>query len=226
MYYAIIGDLISSKSLVERREIQQQLETYLAKLNSDYSTHVVKKLSITLGDEFQGLFSSSEYLLEIIHKLEVQMYPTKLRFGVGIGNMKFDFGNVDTPYQSDGEVWWNARDAIERVKANNSKNKLEDFSNIYIQSKNKVMNHHLNNVLDLCFSIKNNWTDKQKEIISFTIQTYGLNSNFVIKDVANKLNQSNSTVFQKYKAARYLNYVKVMSHIINSIQTEGEVNDF
>lgn len=222
MYYAIIGDLISSKSLIERKKIQLQLDAYLAQLNVAYSMHVVKKLSITLGDEFQGLFSSSEYLLEIIHKIEIHMHPTKLRFGIGVGNMNFDFGNVDTPYQSDGEVWWNAREAINKVKTNKSKNRLEDFSNIYIQSKNTLLNEHINNVLDLCFSIKDNWTDKQRNLISYTIQTYGLNFNFIIIDVAKYLNQSNSTVFQKYKAAKYMNYVKVVSHMIKIIQTEGE----
>lgn len=222
MYYAIIGDIVSSKSLNERKEIQRKLELCLSRLNDDYSHHIEKKLSITLGDEFQGLFNSAEYLLEIIHKIELMMYPSQIRFGIGVGAIEFDFGTADSPYQSDGEVWWNAREAINTVKTNKSTNKLEDFSNICIQSKWSSMNQHLNHVLDLCYSIKDSWSEKQRKLIAYTITTYGLNPHFVIKDVANEFNQSISTIFQKYKSARYLNYVKVLSQLMDVFESEGE----
>jgi hypothetical protein len=222
MYYAIVGDIISSKSIDERRVVQNKLERYLTTLNKEYSTSLKKKIAVTLGDEFQGLFNDASHLLEIIHKIELEMYPIKLRFGLGIGEMEFDYGYIDSPYQSDGEVWWNARRAIDEVKKRNSKNKLEYFSNIYIKGKNDFFNKRINVVLDLCYSIKTNWTKKQIELIHFTINEYGIRDKFLFKDVAAKFSQSTSTIYGKYKSAKYLNYINVMNDVTENVIMEGE----
>ena len=42
---------------------------------------------ITLGDEFQGLLEITVSILEIIKYIQREIYPIKLRFGVGIGNV-------------------------------------------------------------------------------------------------------------------------------------------
>lgn len=228
MYYAVIGDIVSSKSLEDRRDVQEKLEKYLEKLNQEYSMFMKKKLSVTLGDEFQGLFEDFTYVLEIIHKIEFEMHPAQLRFGIGVGKIAFDFGKQDSPYQSDGEVWWFARNAIEQVKKKKSTNKLEYVSNIYVQSINKILAHHINVVLDFCYSIKSHWTDKQKELISYTLNNYGLNDTFVINNIAESFNQSVSTIFQKYKSAKYSNYINVMTSItliLKEKQIAGERDD-
>ncbi len=220
MYYAIVGDIVLSKSLGERREVQERLERYLIELNTLYLGDIKKRLAVTLGDEFQGLFVRPDHLLEIIHRIELEMFPTKMRFGIGIGEISFDHGHIDSPYKSDGEVWWNARKAIDKVKTRSSTNKLEDFSNIYIHGRDDALNRHLEAVFDLCYSLKINWTEKQRELISHSINEYGLNDTFSIKEVANQFNQSTSTIYEKYKAAKYLNYVHVMTSVTSYIEKE------
>ncbi len=81
MYYAIVGDIVLSKSLGERREVQERLERYLiVELNTLYLGRYQKRLAVTLGDEFQGLFVRPDHLLEIIHRIELEMFPTKNAF--------------------------------------------------------------------------------------------------------------------------------------------------
>jgi hypothetical protein len=226
MYFALIGDIISSKSLEERIRIQEKLENYLNLLNKKYEGVMKKKLAITLGDEFQALFHKGNFLLEIIHKIELEMYPTKLRFGIGIGDIEFDHGYLDSPYKSDGEVWWNARRAIDEVKMKNSKNKQEYYSNIYVMSKNKDFNNRVNTILDLCYSIKINWTKKQIDLIKYTIDNYGFEKKFVYKDVAIAFKQSVSTIYGKYNSSKYVNYMSVLNLLTKEITKEGEENDF
>ncbi|AUD65646.1 hypothetical protein BK011_08055 [Tenericutes bacterium MZ-XQ] len=226
MYFALIGDIMSSKSLEERTRIQEKLENYLNILNEKYEGVMKKKLAITLGDEFQALFQKGNFLLEIIHKIELEMYPTKLRFGIGIGNIVFDHGYLDSPYKSDGEAWWNARRAIDDVKMKNSKNKQEYYSNIYVISENEHLNNRVNIILDLCYSIKINWTEKQIDLIKYTIENYGFQDKFVYKDVANDFKQSVSTIFGKYNSAKYVNYMSVMNMITKEITKEEDENDF
>lgn len=220
MYYALIGDIVSSKSLIDRRTVQRKLETIIKTINETYSTYIEKKIGVTLGDEFQGLFNHINPLFEIIHKIEFELYPTKLRFGIGIGSISFDFGEPDSPFQSDGEVWWNARTAIETVKKMHSTNKLMDYSNIYVCSLHDVIDESVNASLDLCYSIKKDWTDKQRNVIHHSIQNYGLSERFVIKEVADEFTQSVSTIFNKYKSSRYLNYVHVLVRINELLKEE------
>lgn len=222
MYFALIGDIVASKSLEERKKTQVKLENYLKIINGKYEEKMIKKISITLGDEFQGLFTSAKYLLEIIHKIELEMYPIKFRFGIGIGRIEFDHGYIDSPFRSDGEVWWNARTAIDEVKIKNSKNKQEYFSNIYVKSQNEYFNQRINTVLDLCYSIKVNWTKKQTELIKYTIEQYGLENKFIFKNVAAHLNQSVSTIYGKYYSSKYVNYMSVMNLLTIDITREGE----
>ncbi len=225
MAFALIGDIVSSKSLEERKMVQEKLETLIEKLNDDYQDKMIKKLAPTLGDEFQALFKDGTYILEIINKIELEMYPTMLRFGVGIGNVDFDRGNLNSPFGSDGPVWWNARKAIDEVKERKSKNKLEHFSNIYIRSNDEFFNDSIDPVLDICYAIKTKWTDKQRELIKLTIDHYGFFSKFNYNYPMEVLGQSLSTIYGKYQSSCYANYVSVMKSITKTLIMEGKKDD-
>lgn len=51
-YFAVIGDIIDSKKINNRYQVQKTLETCLNDLNNEYQAVLVSKFSITLGDEF------------------------------------------------------------------------------------------------------------------------------------------------------------------------------
>ncbi|NLC06063.1 MAG: hypothetical protein GX778_06055 [Erysipelothrix sp.] len=55
MLIAIIGDLIDSKQLDNRQQIQEQLQSALDSINIQFKDDIVSQLTLTLGDEFQGL---------------------------------------------------------------------------------------------------------------------------------------------------------------------------
>lgn len=222
MYFALIGDIVASKKIEKRIEAQTKLENILNKLNDEYHNELDKKMSITLGDEFQGLFKDGKYILELIHKIELEMYPHKLRFGIGIGTILFDFGDFDSPYRSDGDVWWNARKAIEKVR---SKSKKQFFSNIYVMSNDDEFNEEVNTFLDLCYAIKKEWTPIQIDLIKFTVFNYGLTRDFTYKNVAKRYKQSNSNIFERYKASKYEYYVNAMQVLSNKVVKEGAKHD-
>ncbi len=48
---------------------------------------IASDFMITLGDEFQGLLTSGFHLVQIIDYIERSLFPIKLRFGVGIGEI-------------------------------------------------------------------------------------------------------------------------------------------
>jgi len=223
MYFAIIGDIISSKKLDERIKIQKELSSCLEEINLKYESSLAKKMNITLGDEFQGLFTDFSVILEIIHIIEIKIRPVKMRFGIGVGNLTFDLGTYDSPYNSDGQVWWNARKAIEDVKQNKSKNKLMEYSNIAIITDIDSFNKLINPMLGLCYSININWSEKQRQLIDYTILNYGLNNTFSISEVSTVFKQSTSTIHSKYKASKYANCVSIFQNI-NQFMIGGVLN--
>jgi hypothetical protein len=213
MLFALLGDIVSSKKVANRVEIQQKLSGILQRINSEYEHLFYKKLFITLGDEFQGVFKSFDSVLEIIHIIEIEMKPIQLRFGIGFGEISFDYGSIDSPFESDGVVWWNARESIQENKRKHETNKQEVYSNITINTNNAILDNILNSTLDICYSIKSKWTIKQQKVIDFIIKKYGLNDTYVMTEVATHFNDFPSSIFEKLKAARYANYVKVFDSI-------------
>ena len=64
-YFALIGDIIDSKKIDNRYQVEKILETCLNDLNTEFKEVLVSKLSITLGDEFQGLLTLDAPLFQI-----------------------------------------------------------------------------------------------------------------------------------------------------------------
>ena len=52
MYFAIIGDIIASKTISNRSEVQNHLKRILDQVNEEYKSNIASRFSITLGDEF------------------------------------------------------------------------------------------------------------------------------------------------------------------------------
>lgn len=223
MNYAIIGDIVSSKSIQQRTEMQNKLQSILDSINMEYSSCLIKKFAITLGDEFQALFQDFKFVFEIIHKIQVEMWPLKIRFGIGSGEILVNLSDFDNPYNSDGPVWWNSRNAIDLIKDFNMTNKIMDQSNIMIKTNNDKMDEVVNSSLNLCYAVSINWTDPQRELIHYIITKVGLSDEFVKKEIAIGYGQYESTIFSKLKISKYYNYLAVLKTIEGyMIYSKGE----
>lgn len=123
-YYAIIGDIKRSKKIENRCEIQEKLKKILDNVNSIYNNDISAKFLITLGDEFQGLLEITAPILEIIKYIQREIYPIKLRFGVGIGNVS-TLINHEAAIGADGSAFYAAREMIEFLREQEKKLKKQ-----------------------------------------------------------------------------------------------------
>ena len=123
-YYAIIGDIKRSKKIENRCEIQEKLKKILDNVNSIYNNDISAKFLITLGDEFQGLLEITAPILEIIKYIQREIYPIKLRFGVGIGNVS-TLINHEAAIDADGPAFYAAREMIEFLREQEKKLKKQ-----------------------------------------------------------------------------------------------------
>ena len=52
MYIALIGDIIESKKIQDRAQVQQQLLRLMKELNWQYQDYLISPFTVTTGDEF------------------------------------------------------------------------------------------------------------------------------------------------------------------------------
>ncbi len=163
-YIAIIGDIVNSKQLKQRADIQETLRVILEQCNTVFAAQISSKFMITLGDEFQGLLHDGSVILAIIEKIETALYPVQLRFAIGVGAITTEI-NPDLPLGADGPAYYNARAVINAFKDKENK-KMTAKANISIKTE------AVNNIDDLINALfnqiylnKNSWTARQREII-------------------------------------------------------------
>lgn len=111
---AVVGDLVGSRRLADRRAAQEALEAALEAASERAAA--TEPLRPTVGDEFQGRFPSVEAALTATLRVQLGLAGTaEVRFGVGWGGLSLH-DPEQAPYGQDGPAWWAARAALEEVE--------------------------------------------------------------------------------------------------------------
>lgn len=215
-YIAVIGDIVDSKKIENRKEVQRKLKEILEEINIEFASSIYSRFMITLGDEFQGLLASGKDLIKIVKRLEFKMYPTNIRFGVGIGDIVTDIDR-DVPLGADGPAYYSARRMINEIKQNEKK-RMKGQTNIMITIDNiEYLEELINSNLELCTVIKKNWTKRQREIIIDYWQHEDGQSN-----AAKRLGVTQSTIQRGLSLGNYYTYKHAMDVLSNILGQIGE----
>lgn len=207
LYIAIIGDIVRSKNIKERNQVQKVLEKTLNDINKKFKDNISAKFMITLGDEFQGLLNSGTDVITIIEYIERKMYPVRLRFGIGIGEISTVI-NPDIPYGADGPAYYNARNMIESLKQR-ERRKKSFAANIMIMIDSADNTAALlNSIFSLYTLIKQRWTTRQREVI-YNCMEYGDNQIITAK----RLGITQSSVQKNLSNSGYYTYKNTMETI-------------
>ncbi len=168
-YIAIIGDIKNSKSIEKRKEIQNKLNKILNEVNNIYYGAISSNFTITLGDEFQGLLHSGEHVMDIIQYIKKELYPVKIRFGIGIGAITTNINSMIS-IGADGPGYYKARESIEQLKILEKK-KTSTYGDIQIKidGDNNLQELSLNSILKLMYCIEKEWTKKQREVVDYVL---------------------------------------------------------
>ncbi|WP_423189304.1 SatD family protein [Alkalibacterium sp. f15] len=166
---ALIADIIASKKMKERAQTQQILSDILEVMNERFSEQLESHLTITLGDEFQGIVKDMKtaFLLIDLITLELQLKTHQqlgeeisLRWGIGVGELTTPIKNKKVSIGTDGPAYWFAREAIESVHEDddygllNEKIKADQPDDLFYNSIIRLQN-----------TIRNQWTSTQKETV-------------------------------------------------------------
>ena len=222
MYLALIADVIDSKMVQERFDLQKQLENTLQKINELFKDCLASAFTLTLGDEFQALLKVDAPVFQIIDTLRSELTPTQLRFGIGLGEIV----TAIDPLQSvgaDGPAYWNARAAINFVHQKN------DYGNtqIYFSSGKENQDFFVNALIASGEAIRSGWRDSQEEILLNLLKRSVYSESFSQQDLAQSLAINPSALSKRLKSSSIRVYLRGRAAALASIQStvKGEEDE-
>ena len=222
MYLALIADVIDSKMVQERFDLQKQVEKTLQTMNELFGEFIASNFTLTLGDEFQGLLKVDAPVFQIIDTLRSELTPTQLRFGIGLGEIV----TAIDPLQSigaDGPAYWNARTAINLVHQKN------DYGNtqIYFSSGKGNQDFFVNALIASGEAIRSGWRGSQEEILLDLLKRCVYSENFSQQDLAQSLEINPSALSKRLKSSSIRVYLRGRAAALASIQSlaKGEAYD-
>ncbi|MEW7119348.1 SatD family protein [Acinetobacter nosocomialis] len=199
--YILMADIIDSR---EKDELilMWQFKELVHDINYKYSNKISSPLTITLGDEFQGIISEFENLLKIIFFIEEQIIKKgsffKLRYAISESDIDHINLNTYASYGMLSEGLIKTREALNHSKKNKSR------FNFLLKNMDEKKALKLE-LLFSCYQAKiDSWDRKDKDII----KEY-LDNNRDYKGIASVLNMYDSTIWKKLNRLDIETYINI-----------------
>ncbi|SHJ28788.1 SatD family (SatD) [Clostridium cavendishii DSM 21758] len=185
--YSVINiDIVKSRKIKDRANIQQMIKQYFSTLNLKYKDVLVAPITFTLGDEWQLVLRKTNKSYELVNEIKKFLLSKKIEIycGIGVGSISTNESN-DTR-EMDGEAFIHARKAITMAKTNNRFYNKEIHTKycrvILIGNPKYIMNTNVSNSYDVA----------QMEV-AVTIE-----DELNIVDIINALIQNNEMIESKF----------------------------
>ena len=109
--YAILADIVGSRTLADRPDAQRTFREALTQAARGLG--LLQEPYATVGDEFQALAPTLDGALLLTLRTQLLLPEgLELRFGIGQGEARTVSEDAAAPIQ-DGPAWWRAREAID-----------------------------------------------------------------------------------------------------------------
>jgi SatD family (SatD) len=203
-YHILMADIVNSRNHNSNKLILE-FRQIINHINKKWAKEIISPLTITLGDEFQGIISTSENAYKIIFDIEEEIIKNnqklKLRY-------VFNIGNIDTPinkniaYEMLGEGLTTAREKLNELKKN--KNRFQ-----IITKQNTKAQEIMNNLFRIYSSYIDNW----KPSDFYIIKEFLLNKHY--QEIAESLNINISSSWRRQKSLNIEAYSISKNLILN-----------
>ncbi len=209
IFTVIIGDISGSKRLngMDRYQTQLFVKSAVVQINEQFRGQIEAPMTITKGDEFQGLIKSPGYAYEIIQALQRMIFPTQIRYGLGIGNI-YRMGGV-LPIEMDGPAFHRANQAL-----NNAKKRK---TGIWLSSEDEVRDQMVNTIFSLITAIKSRWNERHYKLY-WSYQDLGTYRE--VAKLENVTPQAICDVLKNSRATDIISAEKNLMEVLNRFQDE------
>lgn len=203
----LMADVIKSRNK-DSKALIKQFKTIVDAANRKFKKKLKSPLTITLGDEFQGVIEDKQTAIEIIVDLEEALihnkYNFKLRYVLQVGIIDTLINNKRA-FEMLGPGLTEAREKLSLLKQ--TKNRF------FISLEHDVLTNILSNSFSIFQSIVGSWkVDKDFEIVSAFLQYKDY------KIVAEKMNRNRSLIWKREKTLQIESYFAIKNIIFSSIK--------
>jgi hypothetical protein len=202
----IIGDIVMSKSLVGRLDIQNKLQKTLNQIDTKKSK-MASPYTITLGDEFQSVYDKCDFVFRDIFKIISIIYPVTIRFVISIGDITTKI-NKKAALGMDGPAFYSARLMVETLKKNKSLFCVYNNETEHIEI--------INNYLEILSENVKKWSKLRWSILC------SLMENITIEEIARKYKINIRSVYKNIEAGNLINIISFTKHVSSIINQSLE----
>lgn len=159
-YLTLIGDIKESRKLVDRNAVQRRLQTTCDELNRQADLlQLVSPFTVTLGDEFQAVFTGAQQIWLCIFAIESSLYPVRVRFGMGVGGIDTEI-NRSQSIGMDGPSFHLARQAVTSLKSERGSYRV-----LGMKDSQQLALH----TLDLVSQNRDSWNKNRIDIFNYLL---------------------------------------------------------
>lgn len=208
-YFVMIGDMIQSRRLDDRREIQEAFRQALNSAQREYGRGIVSPLTLTIGDEFQAVLGDASNLFAIVNRLEESLPTIRFRYGLGVGEISTAL-NRKAAIGMDGPAFHFARQALEQARQTERR-----FAFVCASPRVQARIDLLLHWIDV---ITANWSKEKKQILRLS------QLRLTQKDIARKIGISQPAVSQHIRQPVFrlvLQSEQVVQDEINALLESG-----
>lgn len=214
-YFALIGDLVSSRSIPAREKFQKQFMQVINTLNACFEPWIASRFTVTVGDEFQGLLADASQICRLMDTVITGLYPVKVRFGVGIGSISTAI-DPKLSLAADGPAYWAARRAIEYIHDHND----YGSSRSCLYTSDSAQSRLINSALAANGLILDGWRNTQMEVLRALVDSDLYADDFEQVKLADYMNLTPGSLQKRIKGSGVKVYIRngmAISEAINNL---------
>ncbi|MEP5612070.1 MAG: SatD family protein [Cyclobacteriaceae bacterium] len=204
--FVLMGDIIDSSNYPQSR-MMDDFKELIQFSNKEGGSSLLSPLTITLGDEFQGVVDSIDSGIKTIIDLEEQMITRnldfKIRYVVYEGDIKTEI-NKKQAYEMLGPGLTNARKELNALKKSNSR------FNFFLNKKSTAS--ALNRIFKLLQFFLDSWFPKDRTTVS------GFLKGLTYKQVAEIEKKDESSLWRRRRSLAIDEYLTCKSLIYEAIR--------
>lgn len=205
-FIVVIGDVISSRKVEKRNDLQNKLLDIFNDLNtSNYENQLVSPYTLTLGDEFQAVYEKANCLFLDSISIFEKIFPQKIRFSFGIGEISTDI-NREQSIGMDGSAFYFAREGIVNLKDQRGNYKF----NIY-GLEDPELEILFNNSLRIFSNLLEGWNRNRYFILQSTMEGKA------VKEIAKELKLTETAIYMNIYDGSIREMIAILEIMINRI---------
>ncbi len=207
-YVALVGDIVKSRSIPQRRRFEARLAECLAMINARYAGMVVAPVRPVLGvDTISGVLKAGVPVLDLAVDMLLELRGERIRLAFGLGRIDVGLGTGDAS-RADGPAFHRAAAALEQLEARGGLIALTGYG--------ARIDPILNAGAGLASLVLENWTERQMEVI----QGYRMLGRQAA--VAEKLGISQQAVSDSLKKSHYERLLMALEPLNAAMEVSGD----